>query len=93
MIVHSDYENDPDLGKVVECLELFGAGVLPSFAKAEGPVWRVDRMCAQWDDETWGRIEDEPFVGDWCLMPIGKKREEMETASSDSAEPPTSKTL
>lgn len=86
VIVGSDYEDDPDIGKVVECLE---AVSVEGFADDEGVIWRVDRMLAQWDVDTEEREPDLPYIGDRWLMPIGTEAASRELAAeaSETGEP------
>lgn len=72
--LHS-YAVEEDIGKIVECLELFAPGTLPGYdIELEGHVWRVNRPMAQWDFGTEERIGDEPFISDSNLMPIGSAK-------------------
>jgi hypothetical protein len=87
VIVGSDYETDPDIGKSVELLELMGS--VNGFADDEGPIWRVNRMIAQWDWHTEAREADLPLIGERWLMPLGEKQEssELVTANDGGAKP------
>jgi hypothetical protein len=83
IVVGSDYDNDPDIGKSVELLESFPVASLPGYCEDEGVLWRVNRMICQWDAETETRIADEPFIGEVWLLALGEKEDsgELEYAS------------